>query len=306
MDIIISLESLAGLIDLNGDGAIKASLMVEGTETLKTKEEIDDIVKNAAVEKLRVIRKAGYDEGHKIGEKRTATKLEKTLSEDLGIKYEEGKTVKEIAEAWHESQTAKGGTASSKLTPESVKAHPTYIEDMRAEMQKRTTIETDFNTYKNEVSTKEVRSKIESLAIDALDKAGFVIPENAEKRKRQFGGFIDELTKDLTFEFNGDAVAKILKGSEKTPVQNELMHDITFYEHATSVGKNWFDPKTDDGRSSPGATTQRANPGGPYKGPAVKSSEEFFQQLGKIEKLEDKQAFKNQYAKQLETGFTTT
>lgn len=299
MDITISVEFLAGLIGYSPDDLSEA-VKKENSDELKGPKEIESLVSTALQTKFKTTRKSGFDEGHTRGKSESLTKLEKELAQEWDIPYEDGKTVKDLAQSWLEKQSKPG---SSKLTPESVKAHEVYVNDMKTEIQKRTALETEFQNYKSEISQKETVSVIQKNAMALLKENNFALPEDETIQANQISGFITSLTKDKNFVLEGEAVKSILD-SNKNPVKDSLMNDVSFKDLVLQTGKGWFSVKNGDDRTSPGATTAPgSSAASKFTVPVVKSSEEYFQTFGKLESLEQKQAFAKQYEKQLKDGF---
>lgn len=299
MDISINLEFLAGLIGHSPE-ELSEAIKKENTDELKSPKEIESIVSAALQTKFKTTRKAGYDEGHGRGKSESLTKLEKELAQEWDVPYEDGKTVKDLAQAWHEKQSKPG---SGKLTPESVKAHEIYVNDMKAEIQKRTTLQAEFEQFKAGIERQQTTAAIQKNAMSILKENNFALPEDETIQANQISGFISALTKDKNFVLEGDDVKSILDAN-KNPVKDNLMNDVSFKDLVLQTGKGWFTVKQSDGRESPGVTTK---PGGTppanFTIPVVKSSEAYFQEFGKLQSLEQKQAFAKHYEKQLKDGF---
>lgn len=298
MDIIIDVEFLSGLIGKPA-GEITEALKKEGTQEIKSKEEVQEFVKEQIAAKLNATQKSGYDKGHKIGMKKGLNDLEKDLATEWDVEYTDGMTVKEIASAWQEKQAKAVG--SSKITPESVKAHEVYINDLKTEITKRTTLEKEYADFKSGIDRKSTLGVVAENAKEFLKKHSFGLPEDEAIQKTQFNSFLEQLTKELQFEVDPDAKAiKGIKNSEGKPVLNSLMNEVTFEEHTVATAKSWFPIVKADERKSPGITTQPQNPLPGSGGiPVVKNSEEYFRQYDSLQTLAEKQAFATANAKVL-------
>lgn len=286
------MEFLAGLTGIS-QGELSKALKTE-TEELKSPEEIQSFLSDHFKKKLS----SAKNEGHGRGTRESLTKLEKQLAEEWEIEHKEGMTIQEMAGAWA-SKSQKPGS-SSKLTPESVKAHDVYVNDMKAEIAKRTALEDQFNQFKTGVEQKELHSFVSGQALPILEKHKFALPEKQNIKETQFNSFMSDLTSGAQFKKN-EKGEPIVLDKEGNPLRNDLMNEISYEDYVISKASNWFDKRKDDGRTSPGAQSQQPGGAGAGKFPVVKSANEFFETMGKIEKLEDKQAFKQQYEKQLQS-----
>lgn len=302
MDVTLSMEFLAELTGISS-GDLSSSL--KDGENLKPTEEIQSFLKNTIGKKLKDTRKAGFNEGHGKGMKESLTNLEKELVTEYGFEgYKEGETtVKDIVGA-HVEKSHKGGSASSKLTPEAIKASDVYRADLKTEIDKRTAIETEFTQYKDNAVRERTLGAVKTRALSLLDKHKFMLPDNENIRTNAVDGFIGSLTRDITFKLNDKGDITEMLDKNNAALVDSLMNKVTYEDHVVNTAKGWFEIRKDDGRSSPGALSQPPGAGGHNGLPVVKSSEEFYRTFHELDTFEKKDAFYKQYEQQLKTNFS--
>lgn len=293
MDVTLSVEFLG---QLTGKDPGELSEALKNGEELKPSEDIQSYLSSVIGEKLKVTRKAGYDEGHGRGTRESLTNLEKQLAEEWEIPYEKGKTtVKDLTSAYLE-KNQKPGSGSTKLTPELIKASDVYRNDLKALMDQKAALENEFVTFKTNTEKEKVLGVAKSKAMALFEKHSFKLPENQKIRENAISGFMMDLTKNVQqFKLNDDGndITEMI-GSNGVPLEDAMMNKIGFEDHVVNTAKGWFEIVKSDGRQSPGAGSQTGGGGAGDGLPVVKTKEEFFREIRNVP-VDKQMAFKEKY-----------
>ena len=184
-------------------------------------------------EEHETFKKNHGNEEHKSGRLKSAEMLMKAIKEKAGIEYE-GKVVKNGTDNVDFEKTAE--TFISNLTPEiekkvgiepNKKLQETQ-DDLKAVKESYSTLEIEFNQYKEDVSRKETRSKKDNTILSAMPSEGLIVGKDialiALKNKSGLDVDFSEEGKTLT-TINGE-VQKDDKLKEPEELKNVIVTEL--------------------------------------------------------------------------------
>lgn len=284
MDINISLEFLAKLIGTK-PGELSEAIKKDD-ESLKPQGEIEKHIQGVFSEKLKTVKKDARDEGHGRGKRESLSTTEADIAKKYGVEKAEIPTmIDAIIKATGKEQT---------ITPEMIKQSDTYINDLKAEIDKRTTLETEFNTYKTDVDNSNKKRTVRTRVLSLLEDKQFALPKTEKVRNNLVDSYINELFAGKKIDIKGDDI--VVTDENGKPLRNDLMNEIGFDDYAVTVAGDYFEVSNGSGGKTPGATTPPGGGGGGGKKyPKVNSQEEFLAHYNSLETIEEKQEFKAHY-----------
>lgn len=286
-NITLSLEAMAGLIGIQ-PGELSAAVKNDKDE-LKPQADIDKYIKEMYSSKLNVVRSEARNEGHGRGKRETLTTLEKEIAQKYGVDPADTDTmIKTIIKKSGEGK---------EVTPEMIKSSETYVNDLKSEIDKRLAIEQDFEQFKTGVTLKEQKSAVRGAALKALqDSKEFKLPKTEKVLSRLLDALTEEIMTDRKIDIKDGEISLLDKNGN--PIRNNLQNVMTLSDVTLSVGADYFEPMTGDGRSSPGAETQKGGQQTAHNFEPVKDQEDFINRYRALDTMEKKQAFKAFYDQQ--------
>lgn len=290
MQIEISLEFLSELIGVK-KGDLSAAVKKDD-ENLKETAEIEKVIKDNLKTKIEAVRKEARDEGHGRGKRESLTQIEKDLASKHKVSDEGG------IDAVIARVLDKHKTEGSELTPEAIKQSDIYINDLKKEIEKRKTLQTEFESFKTDVETTSKRSRVAQEVQKILPERKFALPQSERVRDRLINAYVDEILEQSDISIvDGKIVAKDKKGQ---PHRDDMMNELSFADYASTLAADFFEVKAGDGRESPGATTPPTGGGG--KLPSIKSKDDFYTAYYAADSVESKKELKAHYDKLVEAG----
>lgn len=298
MEITIDLELLAEVLNKQ-PGELSEALTKKEDDEIKPveKSQAKKYIKEAFSEHVQTVKRELRDEGYGRGKKEALSNLEKSLAEKYGVDVMEAeKMIDKIVE---EKTKVKADD------PDKIKQSEVYINDIRAEIEKREKIESDFNEFKTNVDRHEQQNTVKSKIDLMLEENNFVLPEKPLRREKLKKALYREILDDSETKFEIDDQGIRVLNKDGKPKRNDNLKELNFKDYTLSVAKTYFDIAEGDGRNSPGNKNGDGSAGGSGAGgeefqfPKIESREKGMQHLYSIKDIEEKKAF-NEYLKELE------
>lgn len=287
-------ELLAGFLSktLNMDAAGVASLYNEDG-SLKpnalTMLEEKDIER---VKKLKPDETAIFNDAHKKAKAEILKGLEKEFSDKTSFKSD--KKGIELFLAYAEDQRKKAG---DQLTEDEIKKHPLFISTVDKLNEEKTKAieakETEFNTFKKELSKKETFSSVSQKALEAFHALKPILSKDPIKAKAQEELFIKQL-QGHDYEIQGD---KIIVLKEGKVLEDPHGNRIPFEKIIRQTAETYYDFHVTDPKSSPG--NGKAEPSGQQQKFQVvvpKNEQEYAKAIiDKTKTVEERKAIQEAY-----------
>lgn len=295
MTIEMSVEFLAGLLGKPVQ-EFEAALKADEEGNLKSQGEIQSLFKSEFSDRLKQAKSAGKKEGKGWGERETRDQVEAELSKLLKV---DSGNLEDMVETY----TSRVLEASKKeLTPEEIKASDVYKQAVKAEREKLASVQGEFDQYKKQVSTRQKKSVVKSQLQKILEAKNFKLPTDQQILEQRMDLLLDRMFSGNDFQVTEDGRVTVLDDKGEV-VQDEMFNPVPFSDWSTKKALLVFDQAEGDGRTSPGNTTQVPGQApGKFSFPQVQSTEQFFQELDKMEDLDKKEAFQKHFETLQERG----
>lgn len=227
-------------------------------------------------DRVALLIKGKFDEGHKAAEKKVMTNLEKELKTKFGI--DSDKEGVELIEAIVAAKTPKG----AEITDEQVKKHKVYLDLKEAnklaidEATKATKEELD--KFKAQVAQKETSTVVKAKALSIFEDLKPVLSTDTAKAAKQKELFVN-LFENGQYRIEGERI--IMLNPDKTDMVDGHGNRMDFETAVKSKATELYDLAVADPKGSPGAKPPAGGGGGGGStGKKPKTKDEFVAYMG--------------------------
>lgn len=266
---------------------LKGKLLKPESEELI--EGFDAEVKSLIGEKIKSVGEQQY----KRGIREAATGLEKTLKEKFEIS--DNLQGNELIERIYEVSQEKKQVEPSDLEPEKIKAHPVFQEEIKRlkENAKKDVdkVRSEYDSFKNEVQTKELKSFLYSKAVKVLKDSRANLGNAPEDEEKRIGAFKRMLNlNEFKIDGEGDEKKIVVVDNEGNIKTDSNYNPIDFESYIKDLNPFGFH-EHDPGKNGGGAPRGTNGSGGTNEFAKFKDQSELMEYINKNRKSMTKEQF---------------
>lgn len=293
----ISVEVLANVLGTK-PGEITDALK-DAEDSWKSQSEIDKFLKAGIGDKLKNIRKEGFDEGHGRGTRESLSIKEKELSKKYGVKAD---NLEALVEQIFDK--AKAGSSEG-LNDDAIKASE-FFQNAVAKLNKKLEAkDEEVQTLQQRIHSEALERELSKLVDSTLgnEEAGFVLPEDSEIRETQKNLYMQQL-KSKSWKMTEDGLVPV--DDKGKALQDDTYNNISATDLAVSLAKRQFPQAKGKPRSAPQVQTGKPGSGGDNKFtfPDLKTYADVTKHMATLSNVEEINAFE-EHVKTIEKNLSS-